>query len=118
MGRVDYGVGITCAVGLEPAAEIVGELNETLAGAGKPASPVEEVEEVSKPGKLEQSLARPRHRRPRLRRPALQRRRLETAFEMNVDFRLGQLAQGFKRDCAFEVLRHGRPPTLGSIDAL
>jgi hypothetical protein len=51
------------------------------------------MQEIGQPLEGQQPFPRPWHRHTRLNRPFLKGFRLEAAFKMNVDFRLGQSAQ-------------------------
>jgi hypothetical protein len=90
VGRVDDDIGIAGAGIAQPFAEGVCGLCQLLARAAKPADEIEEAQKVGKPFEFQQIRFGPRQGNIVFGRQADDRRGLEAAFEMDVNFCLGQ----------------------------
>ena len=93
MCRIDDNVRVTSPVASETLAEVVSHPGKPFLGVREAARPIEKVQEVGQAGELEQLLARSGHGNSRLSRPLFERRRLETAFEVHVNFGLWEAVQ-------------------------
>ena len=106
VSSIDDDVRVTRPVALETFAEIVGHPGEPFLRVREAARPVEEMQEVGETVELKQFVARPGHGNSGLASPLFERRRLETAFEVNVDFGFGQAAQRDNRCRVSKCFRH------------